>query len=93
MQKSRPQALFGNNDTNGSFYDAKSDYIKPRLDAGVPKLKKMQPRKSDAFMNPSTISCVNIEKANMAKTHTLKPKQIVLSNFKTTCPRDDSILK
>jgi hypothetical protein len=39
-QKERPSMLFGKTET-GSFYDAKVGITKPRLDAGVPRLKAM----------------------------------------------------
>lgn len=86
--------MFGNTET-GAFYDAKIGITKPRLDAGIPKMKQIQPRKSATIMNSASaqMSCVDVVAAIDAKTIKTKPKHINLTNFKSTKARDESILK
>ena len=64
----------------------------PRLDAGISKMKLMQPRNSHSIQT-TDLSCLDISKANSAYSVTLKPKPINLTNFKSTKARDDFILK
>lgn len=49
----RQPKLFGHTET-GAFYDAKIGITKPRLDAGIPKMKQIQPRKSQTIMNSAS---------------------------------------
>lgn len=90
--KARPEKLFGNTEIS-SFYDSKIALTVPRLDAGVPKLQTMQPRRNSTQLKMPLVSCVDIEKVVEAKTFKLRPKQVNLTMMKSTRARDESILK
>jgi len=71
--KARPEKLFGNTEIS-TFYDSKIALTVPRLDAGVPKLQTMQPRRNSTQLKMPLVSCVDIEKVVEANTFKLRPK-------------------
>jgi len=66
-----------------------------RLDAGIPNMKKVQPRQDDVAIKASKTdnSCLNYDNFIEANTIKVRPKNIALQNVSKQLPRDEKLYR
>lgn len=93
-QLDRPALLFGSTHS-GTFYDGSKDKVMPRLNAGIPNMAKLQPRKDDiaAKAAKTDLSSLNYDNLVSANTIKVRPKNVALSNLSKQLPRDELLYR
>ena len=93
-QLDRPALLFGSTHS-GTFYDSSKEKVMPRLNAGIPNMAKLQPRKDDVAVKAAKtdFSCINYDNLVSANTIKVRPKNIALQNLSKQLPRDELLYR